>query len=455
MPREFTIFGAGLSGTLMAVYLARMGHRVMLYERRSDPRLAGAERGRSINLALSTRGIEALRRVGLADEILRDAIPMKGRMLHARDGSLAYHPYSKNPNHWINSISRSGLNILLLDAAEREKNVTIHFSKRCMGMDFDSGRCEVLDTVTQETSTVETETVIAADGAFSGVRSSMQKLDRFNYSQSYLEHGYKELTIPARDTIEFKRGVDTKLSVFKMESNALHIWPRGTYMMIALPNRDGSFTCTLFWPFKGPNSFEALRTGEDVHRFFAHEFRDAIPLIPDLADDFVKNPTSSLVTVRCWPWNIRDRAVLIGDAAHAVVPFYGQGMNASFEDCSVLADCIAEFPDHLEMAYEQYAEMRKRNTDALAQLAYDNFIEMRDTTATRAYRRRKAIEHTLERWLPGIYLSLYEMVSFTTIPYAKAVARAARQDAIVKWTIRSLIALVIVLVLGIVIWLVA
>jgi len=441
MSKHFTIFGAGLAGTLMAVYLARQGRRVTLYERRADPRAAGAERGRSINLALSTRGIEALRRVGLADEILAGAIPMRGRMIHGRTGTTVFQPYSKDPRNAINSISRAGLNIALLNAAQREPGVTVHFGKRCQGMDFQTGKAEVLDVATGAISQVDTDTVIAADGAFSGVRSSMQKLDRFDYSQSYLEHGYKELTIPP--AVAASAG-----ALHQVEKHALHIWPRGTYMMIALPNQDGSFTCTLFWPFHGPNSFEALRTGDDILAFFRQEFPDSIALIPDLVDDFQHNPTSSLVTVRCRPWHQGSRAVLIGDAAHAVVPFYGQGMNASFEDCSALADAIQQHGDDLESAYRAYGESRKPDTDALAQLAYDNFIEMRDKTATPAFRRKKKLEHALERWLPGRYISLYEMVSFTTIPYAQALARARRQDAIVRRSILILILLVVFMIIA-------
>ncbi|MFZ4576262.1 MAG: FAD-dependent oxidoreductase, partial [Phycisphaerales bacterium] len=360
MPRTFTIFGAGLSGALMAVFLARRGHRVELFERRPDPRRASAERGRSINLALSTRGIAALQEVGLADEVLASAIPMRGRVIHPRSGATAFQPYSKGSALAINSVSRSGLNELLLTAAEREKNVTIRFGRRCVGMDLETGRAEVLDVETGLVSTIETATVIAADGAFSAVRGAMQKRDRFDYSQSYLEHGYKELTIPP--------GPNGKHAVDK---HALHIWPRGTFMMIALPNLDGSFTCTLFWPYSGANSFSAMPSGRDSLAFFQREFPDAVPLIPNLVDDWEHNPTASLVTIRCAPWNVGSRAVLLGDAAHAVVPFYGQGMNASFEDVSVLARCIDGSPNDLAEAYANYARERKPNTDALAELAVE------------------------------------------------------------------------------------
>ncbi|MFM9956928.1 MAG: FAD-dependent oxidoreductase [Phycisphaerales bacterium] len=442
----FTIFGAGLSGALMAVYLARAGHRVHLFERRSDPRVGSPERGRSINLALSTRGIEALREVGLADEVLASAIPMRGRMIHPRGalgGSpLAFQPYSRNSELAINSISRGALNALLLSAAEREPGVTITFARRCVGMDLDTGRAEIARP-DGTTEFIENETVIAADGAFSAVRGSMQKRDRFEFRQDYLEHGYKELTIPpaiggagfqpASDVAAKFGAIDP--SRFRLDPFALHIWPRGTFMMIALPNQDGSFTCTLFWPYKGPNSFESMRSGEEALRFFEYEFPDSVPLIPNLKDDWAHNPTASLVTVRCGPWNHSgggSRAVLLGDAAHAVVPFYGQGMNASFEDCSALARRLRESPGDLSGAYARYAQERKPNTDALAQLALDNFIEMRDKAGSPAFRRRKRVEHVLESVFPKWYTSLYHMVTFSRTPYAEAKARAERQDAVVR-----------------------
>lgn len=444
--RTFTIFGAGLSGALMAVALARRGHRVELYERRADPRKSAAERGRSINLALSTRGIEALREVGLAEEVLASAIPMRGRMIHPRRGDIAFQAYSKGAALAINSVSRSGLNELLLSAAEREPpgggRVTIRFNHRCVGMDLDTGRAEVLDGETGRTVFVDTETVIAADGAFSAVRGSMQKRDRFDCSQSYLEHGYKELTIPP--------GAGGKHLI---DRNALHIWPRGTFMMIALPNLDGSFTCTLFWPYSGANSFSAMPSGRDALAFFEREFPDAVPLIPNLVDDWEHNPVASLVTIRCSPWNFGSRAVLLGDAAHAVVPFYGQGMNASFEDCTVLARYIDESRGDLAAAYAKYAAERKPNTDALAELAVENFIEMRDKAGSAAFRRKKKLEHFLEDTFPQWYTSLYHMVTFSTVPYAEARRKAASQDRVIRRATWGLLAVVAgVVKLGAVIW---
>lgn len=441
-PRTFTVFGAGLSGALMAVYLARRGHRVELFERRPDPRRAAAERGRSINLALSTRGIAALAEAGLADEVLVASIPMRGRMIHPRRGATAFQPYSKGAALAINSVSRADLNAVLLTAAERMPGVTIRFDQRCTGMDLDSGRAEVLDGATGQMRTIGTETVIAADGAFSAVRASMQRRDRFDYSQHSLEHGYKELTIPAGPN-----------GSHRADPNALHIWPRGTFMMIALANLDGSFTCTLFWPFSGPNSFETMRSGADARAFFEREFPDAVPLIPDLESDWDHNPTASLVTIRCAPWNVGSRAVLLGDAAHAVVPFYGQGMNASFEGCRALARWIDACPGDLAAAYAGYAKERKPNTDALAELAVENFFEMRDKSGSAAFRRKKALEHFLEDTFPQWYTSLYHMVTFTEIPYAEARARAACQDrAIRRATWGTLVALMAFLKLAAVIY---
>jgi kynurenine 3-monooxygenase len=281
------------------------------------------------------------------------------------------------------------------------------------------------------------DAVIGVDGAFSAVRGSMQmQIDGFEYDESYLAHGYKELTIPPGTG-----------SSWQMEKNALHIWPRKSFMMIALPNPDGSFTCTLFWEFEGARSFATTKTDGDVRRFFNEEFPDAVPLMPTLLEDFRQNPTGSLVTIRCAPWYYRDKVCLVGDAAHAVVPFYGQGMNAAFEDCVVLAECLQKFPNDRERAFAEYFEHRKENADALADLAIGNFIEMRDKTASKAFRPKKKLDHLLEAALPGIYLPLYTMVTFTRIPYSKAARRALVQDQIVYGSLMSLSALLIALLL--------
>jgi len=279
------------------------------------------------------------------------------------------------------------------------------------------------------------DAVIGVDGAFSAVRKSMQReIPSFHYDESYLAHGYKELTIPP--------GPDGS---WRMEKNALHIWPRKSFMMIALPNPDGSFTCTLFWEFEGPRSFATTQSDDDVHRFFDEEFPDAVPLMPTLLEDFRENPTGALVTIRCAPWFYRDKVCLIGDAAHAVVPFYGQGMNAAFEDCVVLDECLEEFPNDRERAFTEYFYRRKENADALADLAIGNFIEMRDKTASKAFRIKKRLDHLLEGALPGFYLPLYTMVTFTRIPYAAAARRARLQDRIVYAGLIATIVLIVFL----------
>jgi len=427
MPAKFVLVGSGLAGGLLAAYLGRRGYDVDLYERRADPREGNIVGGRSINLAISTRGIHALERIGIADEALRHAIPMRGRMIHDKSGTLHFAPYDVDPKKCINSIGRASLNAAVIEAAQRYPNVRVHFNHKCTDVDLDEAVC-LLETETGKL-TAGGDAVIGVDGAFSAVRASMQQnIDNFQYDESYLAHGYKELTIPP--------GPDDS---WQMEKNALHIWPRKSFMMIALPNPDGSFTCTLFWEFEGPRSFATTKTEDDVRRFFDEEFPDAVRLMPTLLEDFKNNPTGSLVTIRCAPWYYRDRVCLLGDAAHAVVPFYGQGMNAAFEDCVVLDECLEKFPNNRERAFAAYFSRRKENADALADLAIGNFIEMRDKTASRAFRAKKKLDHFLEAALPGMYLPLYTMVTFTRVPYAQAARRARLQDRIVCGTFAFLI----------------
>jgi len=420
---KFVLIGSGLAGGLLAAYLGRRGYDVDLYERRADPREGNIVGGRSINLALSTRGIHALEQLGIADEVLRHAIPMRGRMIHDKSGDLHFAPYDVDPKKCINSIGRAALNTTVIEAAQRYSNVRVHFNHRCTDVDL-TEPFAYFETEEGQ-ATAKGDAVIGVDGAFSAVRQSMQKkLGNFEYDESYLAHGYKELTIPP--------GQDGS---WQMEKNALHIWPRKSFMMIALPNPDGSFTCTLFWEFEGPRSFAMTKTDDQVCDFFREEFPDAVPLMPTLLQDFKDNPTGSLVTIRCAPWFYVDKVALVGDAAHAVVPFYGQGMNAAFEDCVVLNECLEKFPSDRERAFAEYFVSRKENADALADLAIGNFIEMRDKTASRTFRAKKKLDHMLEAALPGVYLPLYTMVTFTRIPYAEAARRARRQDRIVYGTL--------------------
>ena len=439
MNSKFVLVGSGLAGGLLAAYLGRRGYDVDLYERRADPREGNIVGGRSINLAISTRGIHALERIGIADEALQHAIPMRGRMIHDKSGVLHFSPYDVDPQKCINSIGRAALNTTVIEAAQRYPNVRVHFDHKCVDVDLDTPTIQ-LETEHGQLA-VRSDAVIGVDGAFSAVRKSMQqKIGNFQYDESYLPHGYKELTIPP--------GPDGS---WCMEKNALHIWPRKSFMMIALPNPDGSFTCTLFWEFEGARSFATTKTDEDVRQFFEEEFPDAVPLMPTLLEDFRHNPTGSLVTIRCAPWFYGDKVCLLGDAAHAVVPFYGQGMNAAFEDCVVLDECLEKFPDNRARAFGEYFSRRKENTDALAALAVGNFIEMRDKTASKTFRVKKKLDHVLEAALPGIYLPLYTIVTFTRMPYAVAARRARVQDLLVYV---SLIVIVAVLV-GTTVWFVA
>jgi kynurenine 3-monooxygenase len=445
MPTKFILIGSGLAGGLLGAYLGRRGYDVDLYERRADPREGNIVGGRSINLAVSTRGIHALEQLGIADDVLKHAIPMRGRMIHDKSGSLHFAPYDVDPKKCINSIGRAALNTTVIDAAQRYPNVRVHFNHKCTGIDLDSATAhlgvsgvEAAVSAANPQVTARGDAVIGVDGAFSAVRESMQKkLEKFDYDESYLAHGYKELTIPP--------GPDGS---WRMEKNALHIWPRKSFMMIALPNPDGSFTCTLFWEFEGPRSFATTKTDDEVRRFFNEEFPDAVPLMPTLLEDFRQNPTGLLVTIRCAPWSYKDKVALVGDAAHAVVPFYGQGMNAAFEDCVVLDECLAEFPDNRERAFAEYFSRRKENADALADLAIDNFIEMRDKTASRAFRAKKKLDHLLEGLLPGVYLPLYTMVTFTRMPYATAAKRARFQNGIVYGSLFGVGILVFLLLIG-------
>jgi kynurenine 3-monooxygenase len=419
MPAKFIHIGSGLAGGLLAAYLGRRGYDVDVYERRADPREGNIVGGRSINLAISTRGIHALEQIGIADEALQHAIPMRGRMIHDKSGALHFTSYDVDPKKCINSIGRAALNSTVIEAAQRYPNVRVHFNHKCTDVDLDLAVAH-FETASGAVTT-RGDAVIGVDGAFSPVRKSMQRqIDNFKYDESYLAHGYKELTIPPGPN-----------SSWRMEKNALHIWPRKSFMMIALPNPDGSFTCTLFWEFEGPRSFASTKTDDDVRRFFDEEFPDAVSLMPTLLEDFRENPTGSLVTIRCAPWYYKDKVCLVGDAAHAVVPFYGQGMNAAFEDCVVLDECLEKFSDHRDRAFAEYFQRRKENADALADLAIGNFIEMRDKTASRTFRTKKKLDHALEAALPGFYLPLYTMVTFTRIPYAEAARRARLQDRIV------------------------
>lgn len=421
--KNIAIVGAGLVGSLLAIYLKKRGYTVTVFERRNDMRKKGAEAGRSINLALSNRGIRALEEVGLADELKKVAIPMHGRMMHDKQGNLSSFAYGKE-GQFINSVSRSGLNVVLMDEAER-LGVEFLFDQRVAKVDLETTTLEVTCHRLPATSNRQLATgnqfdiIIGADGAFSAVRSAFQFTDRFDYEQDYIDHGYKELHIPPSAN-----------GTFQLEKNRLHIWPRESFMMIALPNPDGSFTCTLFFPFEGTPSFDSVKTKQEVEKFFIETFPDAQALMPDLLKDFESNKTSSLVTIKCYPW-VRNNTLLIGDAAHGIVPFYGQGMNAGFEDCRILNDLLTKRNDNWDVVLPEFQVLRKPDTDAIAQLALDNFIEMRDLVADADFLLRKKIEGKLYELFPEKWTPLYPMVTFMdAMRYSDALRIGKKQKQI-------------------------
>jgi len=424
--KSITVIGAGLVGSLLSIYLSKRGYKVQIFERRPDMRKEKIVAGKSINLALSDRGWKGLEGVGIADEIRKIAIPMYGRMIHDENGKTNFQPYGKE-NQAIWSVSRGELNKKLMDLAEIENNTTIFFNQKCVDINLEKTFANFLGIKNKRKHKVYSDLIFGTDGAFSEVRHQMLFNDRYDYSQEYLKEGYKELNIPAAE----KGG-------WQMEKNALHIWPRGKFMLIALPNFDGSFTCTLFFPFEGEHSFSSLDTKENLPdrqagmlNFFNKTFPDAVPLMPTLVEDYFANSTSSLVIVRCFPWSYRDKALILGDASHAMVPFYGQGMNCGFEDCTVL-DKIMNEENDWQTIFRKFENSRKPNADAIQQLALRNFIEMRDLVADEKFVLRKKIEAKLSLQFPDKWLPLYSMVTFSHIPYSEALKEGNRQDALMQ-----------------------
>ena len=419
-----TLVGAGLAGSLLAVFLARRGFRVEVYEKRPDIRResAGAgSAGRSINLAMSVRGLHALHQVGLKDEVLGMAIPMTGRLIHPVEGEQVLQPYGQRDEEVIYSVSRGELNRVLVSAAERQDGVRFHFNARCTGVEFRTGVLYIRDDATNHVHSLRPRRIIGVDGSASAIRTAMMNAGRFDLSQQYLTHGYKELTIPA--------GPD---GAYRMAPNALHIWPRGLYMLIALPNLDGSFTCTLFFPHEGEYSFDSLLEPEQVLDFFGRQFPDATALMPDLATLYRGNPTGSLVTLKCFPWHYRDRVLLLGDAAHAIVPFFGQGMNCAFEDCTVLDECIEAFWPDWGKVFEAFGQRRKENTDAIADMALANYVEMRDLVSDPGFQLRQKVGFLLEQKFPEAFIPRYSMVSFHRFPYREALHCGEIQEGILR-----------------------
>jgi len=405
-----TLIGAGPVGSLLALHLAKRGYDVEIFERRPDMRREKVAAGRSINLALSTRGLKALHAVGLEQDILRHAVPMRGRMMHARTGDLTFQPYGRDDSEFINSVSRGGLNQLLMTRAEETGRVKIHFNSRVSAVTLPSGEITVHDEKSGVARRHPTGRLMGTDGSASTLRAEFLKRPGYSGTQEALDYGYKELTIPAGSS-----------SVpFRIQMNALHIWPRGSFMTIALPNEDGSFTCTLFLPQTGTPSFESLTTPCEVGDFFGAQFPDLTTLIPDLTEAFFANPTGVMVTVKTGPWYFEDRALLLGDASHAIVPFFGQGMNSGFEDCTVLDSLIDRHAGNWEQIFADFYESRKPNTDAIADMAIDNFVEMRDKVADPRFLLEKEVEKRLMLEFPGEYVSRYGLVTFSDTPYQTA-----------------------------------
>lgn len=415
--QRVAIVGGGLAGSLLALALAERGYRVDVYERRDDPRGEGAEGGRSINLGLSKRGIQALTEVGLIDMVMPLTVVMRGRVIHAPDGSTRFQPYGKNRGEVLYSIDRSELIRLLLDRAERHPQVRLHFEHRLTGVDKDARELHIERA--GATLVVKPEWVICADGAFSRTRPEMQRGMRADFHREYLEWGYKELTLAA--------GPDGRSLI---DQTALHVWPRSHGLFVSHPNRDGSHTLTLFLPHEGADSFESTKTPDDIRALFQKYFPDLLPMLPGLVEQWTSRPTGALLTTKTAPWRYADWMVMVGDAAHAVYPFYGQGMNSAFEDCSALLSALKRQSGDRAAAFAAYEQARRPHTDVLMELSKANFVELRQKVGSPWFVARKRLDVALNRLMPKAWLPIYTMVSHTTMPYGEALARARMQDRI-------------------------
>ena len=420
---KILIIGAGLCGSLLALRLAQRGFKVEVYESRPDIRTADISSGRSINLSLSERGLSALRLCGMEEKVREICIPMFGRLMHDTNGNTFSSNYSGRENEFINSISRGDLNSILLDEAEQHENVNIYFNINCINIDLENTIAYLKDFKTKELFSINATVIFGADGAGSSMRKSYisERNFLFSYSQEFLNHGYKELEIPAN-----------KDGNHQISKNHLHIWPRGDFMLIALPNMDGSFTVTLFLSYdEGEFNFENLTSKEKITTFFEKEFPDALSLIPNINEEFLNNPTGPLGTIKCSPWSFQNKTLLIGDSAHAIVPFYGQGMNASFEDVLVLDQILDQNLDSWKSVFNEYEKVRKKDTDAIADLAIYNFHEMKDHVANPLFKEKRKIEMDLERMFPMQYSSKYSLVTFNQkIRYSEAMKRGRAQDKV-------------------------
>ena len=421
-PNKITIAGSGLVGALQAIYMKQQGFDVHLYERRSDMRKNLMSAGRSINLALSDRGFRGLSGVGIDDSIREISIPMYRRVMHDVHGNLTFQPYGKDGQS-IYSVSRGALNCKLMDLAE-QSGVNIHFSHQLVDVDLNTATAGFKHD--EEIKTVESDFLVGADGAFSEVRNELIKKPWSNYSQYYIDYAYKEFSIPANED-----------GSHQIEKNALHIWPRKDFMLIALPNPDGSFTLTLFFSKSGELSFDSLDTIEKAEEFFSTYFADALALMPQFREEYTTNPAAAMVIVKCFPWTFQDKVMLIGDAAHAIVPFYGQGMNCCFEDCFVFDELLQSHDGNWSELMRKYENSRKPNADAIAELALRNFIEMRDKVSDPTFLLQKKIEARFTELHPGKWMPLYSMVTFSHTPYSEALKIGDRQEAIMQHVMKS------------------
>ncbi len=419
--KSATIVGAGLVGSLWAVFLSKAGFKVTVVERRPDMRKAEILAGKSINLALSDRGWKALDTVGIGEEIREIAIPMYGRTMHDLEGNLSYQPYGKK-GQAIYSVSRGELNARMMTIAENVGNTKIRFNEKCENVDLENGIVYLENILTGNRAEIRSDLVFATDGAFSAVRyNAMQKLDRFSFSQQYIEDGYREILLPANDD-----------GSYKLKENALHIWPRGRFMLIALPNEDGSFTCTLFMPFEGhKNSFENLKTRAQINNFFKTTFPDFFELMPNVSDAWEDHPLSSLALIRCFPWT-HGKTALMGDAAHATVPFFGQGMNSGFEDCTVMWNLMQKHSEDWNFIFKAYENARKPNCDSMQNLSLQNYHVMRDHVANPDFLLQKKLERKMQEFYPEDYMPLYSMVTFSDIDYAEAEKKGEEQNKEIK-----------------------
>ncbi len=413
------VVGGGLVGALLAANFSRKGYRVKIYERRSDIRKAAIIAGKSINLALSNRGWKAIDMIGLRSEVLDVSIPMFGRHIHDTHSNEIFQRYGKE-DEAIYSVSRGDLNARLLEKAEKGYGVQMHFNERCVKVDFEKSTAWFENSTTGIETEVQADLIFGTDGAFSQVRADMQKTARFDYQQEYIPHGYRELLLPAGEG-----------GTYQMEKNALHIWPRGGYMLIALPNSGGSFTCTLFMPYEGAHSFATLDTDKAISHFFKEVFPDFYKLMPDLVENYHSHPLSDLVIIRCYPW-VRNKTCIIGDAAHAIVPFYGQGMNSGFEDCSVLDGMMDQFSQNWDEILPHFQKTRKPDADAIASLALRNYIEMRDLVGEPMFLLQKKIEAKIYEKHPDKWVPLYSQVTFSHTRYSEALERGRQQDKIME-----------------------